>query len=584
MKSLIKKLAAVLIAVATTLGFAGLGALTASAAGDRSITVNTVVGFAGELKLYKMFSAANVSPTQDKDGNLSIDYTLEDKWKPFFTSGEAGTTIANDTNLSANAAKYIRGLNDTQLADFARKAVIWAETNKIDVDKQSGTIATDARAYTFTDLGLGYYLIAPDKKQQTVDGTYNPLLVNVTDEKNDVSIQLKHEYPTIDKTVDEKPATDKNIGDTVEYTLKSTVAANMADYTEGYVFTFHDTLSKGLDLVPNAADDSVTDVQQFTPTVKIIGAGTNGADVPLTKGTDFTVSVTENKDDKDNPDLKTSTTIKVILTDLKNKHSEAAGKEITVTYSAKINANAVSGSTGNKNSAQIEYSNDPSSNQTGKSVPSEVEVHTFEFTIDKYTGRIYNESSERLAGAKFKVYRESDTTDLNKSTFDETKDTLLKFSQTQTGSGSAELKVKYAEKQDADGLSEMTTPASGRINVSGLAAGVYWVKETAAPKGYNQLKNAIKVVIDATYDTDTDGNVTGTHTGKLTGWKITYTLDGNTKDGTGEHPVLPVENKNGLVLPSTGGWGTMLFTVIGVLVVALGTVWYVKSGRKDSAK
>ncbi|MBW3092506.1 isopeptide-forming domain-containing fimbrial protein [Bifidobacterium sp. 82T10] len=607
MKSLIKKLAAVLIAVATTLGLAGLGALTATAddavvTTNGTITVNTVQGFATNdqgnpkpLTYYTMFTADVTA--QNGATNASVTYTLTDEWKSFFTSTDdtaAGTKFTEtDTDdskaLSQKAVEYIQGLSDTALADFARKATTWAEAN-ITGDAVKTVIPTkDSKTVDITGLDYGYYLIAPDKAQVTVDGTYNPLLVDLTDITNHVSIQLKHEFPTIDKTVDSKPAEDKNVGDTVSYTLKSTVASNMADYTEGYIFTFHDTLSKGLDLVqPNGV---------FTPTVTIIGAGANDAegkptDVVL-KNTDFKVRVKENKDDKN---VKTSTEITVELTDLKNKHPEAAGKEITVTYSAKINANATTGTAGNANSAQIEYSNDPSSNQTGTSVPTEVKVHTFEFTIDKYkftSDNVYNESSERLGGAKFKVYKSDDKPTITGANAA----TALQFTVT-PGSGSKAVTAKYDKTVTTGTQAELVTPAYGRIVVSGLESGTYWLEETEAPQGYNKLTDLIKVVISATYDT-ANGKIDGalaangkTYTGKLVSWSVDrYMADENgnyktdaTGTSTGEHPVVPVANKNGLTLPSTGGWGTMLFTVIGVLVVAFGTVWYVKSGRKDSGK
>lgn len=562
MKSLIKKLAAVLIAAATMLGIAGLGALTANAADTGTITVNTVQGFAGELTLYKVFGA-----TVGVNDKTQVTYTLDNTWKGFFTSDDAataGTKFADDANLSANAVKYIQGLNDTELAAFANKAATWAENNS--VTKTLSTGAKGNKTYTFNNLALGYYLIAPDQEQanNTVDKSYHALLVNLNDANHNVSIQLKHEFPTVDKTVDNKKADDKNIGDTVSYKLTSTVAADMAKYTEGYIFTFHDTLSKGLDLVPNAADNTVTDIANFAPTVKLSG-------VLLAKGTDYTATATKNTDG--------TTTITVAMTDLQNKHADAAGKKITVEYSAKLNANAVTGTAGNANKAQIEYSNDPTSNQTGTSVPSEVKVHTFEFTIDKYTGNIYNESSERLGGASFKVYK-SDAKPNTKTA------TALKFNVT-AGNGSTATAAAYDSTKQTDQkyADTLTTPAYGRIVVSGLQAGTYWLEETAAPDGYNKLTTLIKVVVKATYDTDNgkaNGSTTKGGTGKLVSWQIQYGADDATTlaTGTGEHPVVPVRNDNGLTLPSTGSIGTILFTILGVLIVAFGAGWYIKSNRK----
>lgn len=583
MKALIKKLAAVIIAAAAMLGLAGLGAATANAAdtGTGTITVNTVQGFTGELTLYQMFSATVDTGNTDDSGNVSVAYTLKDEWKTFFTSGDAdaaGTKFdTNATDLSQQAVTYIQGLSDTALATFANRAVDWAQKANSGITGTPSAGATNAKTYTFTGLAQGYYLIAPDagQKNNTVDGTYHALLVNLTsdnDGKENASIQLKHEFPTIDKTVDNKPAEDKNIGDTVNYKLSSTVAANMMDYTEGYTFTFHDTLSKGLTLL--GSDGNAATKDTFAPTVTLKG-DTAADDVVLTKGTHYTVTMV--------PGDGNTTKITVAMQDIQNWTKDgtklnAAGKTITVEYSAKINADAATGTAGNANSAQIEYSNDPSNNQTGTSVPTEVKVHTFEFTLDKYTGNIYNESSQRLGGAKFKVYADKD------GAADTT--AALKFHVTE-GNGSTATTARYDSDQTGQGMvDELVTPEYGRIVLTGLDAGTYWVEETEAPKGYNKLTEKIKVTISATYDTD-DGTLGGATTqggtGKLVSWKITYALGNATgTDGTGEHPVVPVKNINGLTLPSTGSIGTMLFTVLGVLIVVFGAVWYVKSNRKSA--
>lgn len=562
MKSLMKKITALIAAVVTMLGIAGLGVSTAVAADDGGqITVNTARKFAGELKLYQMFTA-----TVDGADKTNVTYTLTDSWKEFFTSAEdaaAGTKLdANAADLSEKAAKHIQGLNETDLAAFANKAQAWAEAKKIAATQESKD-ATGKTATTFTQLALGYYLVAPaaGQKDNTVDGQYHALLVNLTDITNDVSIQLKHEFPIVDKTVDDKNAEDKNIGDTVNYKLSSTAAGDMADYTAGYVFTFHDSLSAGLTL-----NLDTTDAQKpvFKPVVKIYAdaADTTGTVVPEAN---YKATASTGTDGK--------TTITVEMLDIQhwgdaNAKLAAAGKTITVEYSATLNEKAKTGTEGNTNSAQIEYSNDPTNNQTGWSVPDEVKVHTFGFMIDKFTSKnenSYNESSERLGGAKFKVYAADKTT-------------VLKFNLTNAGDGSNPATAVYAEDQTATGLAEeLATPKYGRIKLSGLKAGTYYVQETAAPEGYNKLANMLKVTIEANYDQNT---------GKLSSWNIKYAEDANNateSTGKGENPVLPVWNSNKgdhPVLPSTGGMGTALFTVFGVLIVALGAGWYVRSRRR----
>ncbi|PJM79218.1 SpaH/EbpB family LPXTG-anchored major pilin [Bifidobacterium scaligerum] len=589
MKALIKKFAAAIIAVATMFGIAGLGTFTANAAGtDGTITVNTSTSFAGELKLYQMFTATVTGTNNDE-----VAYKLNDAWKPFFTSDDTTTTPGTNyveytdttgtkVTVDQQAVKYINSLTEAQRADFANLAKKWAAANNVTPDKTS-TGANGNKTYTFDSLANGYYIIAPADAQVGQDGKYQALLVNLTDTDHNVSISLKHEFPTVDKTVNNQHASENKIGDKVDYKLTSKVP-DMHEYNLGYTFNFSDTLSKGLTLL--GSDDNEATKDTFEPVVKILGSinpDQGKTYKTLVKGTDYTVSVSHTDADGNPID---GTSIGINMIDFRTKHQNDAGKTITVEYSAKLNSAAVIGKDGNTNEAKVEYSNNPSNTGTGTSIPSEVRTHTFGFTIDKYTGKLYNESSERLGGATFKVYADNNGTAADKA---------LKFDITEAGDGTKQAVAQYAGDDKQDGTNtatytdELVTPKYGRIQVGGLKAGTYWVAETQAPAGYNKLAGKIKVVISATYDTDNgkvDGTTTNGGTGKLTSWNVVYT-GSDKKDHTikGEPPVIPVQNQNTgnhPTLPSTGGIGTVLFTVFGVLIVALGTAWYVKSNRKSS--
>ena len=114
------------------------------------------------------------------------------------------------------------------------------------------------------------------------------------------------------------------------------------------------------------------------------------------------------------------------------------------------------------------------------------------------------------------------------------------------------------------------TNSQGVLKFTGLKEGTYKVVETKAPAHYNKLTAPITVEIKANYNAD----------GTLLNWGVIKS--GETYDA--DHPAtsITVENKKGIELPSTGGMGTALFTVFGVLIVALGAGWYVKSNRKSS--
>ena len=154
---------------------------------------------------------------------------------------------------------------------------------------------------------------------------------------------------------DEKKAGDFGIGDTVTYQLTSKVP-DMTGYTS-YTFKFTDTLSKGLDL------KAILSVKVGSTELK---AGKTGANT-------YALSYD-----------KTTRILTVTLNDFYNSYKGREGETITVVYTATLNKDAVIGMYPNTNKAVVEYSNDPKSDGTGKSEPSIVDVHTFDFTIYKY--------------------------------------------------------------------------------------------------------------------------------------------------------------------------------------------------------
>ena len=116
MKSLVRKVAAGVLAAATMLGVAGLGATTANAQeANGSIKVSsTNAEFAGkEIKAYQMFSydldAVNAG-TADNGG-----FTLNSEWNQFFISNKTEFNLGDDTtvdNVAQRAYDYVSGLKD----------------------------------------------------------------------------------------------------------------------------------------------------------------------------------------------------------------------------------------------------------------------------------------------------------------------------------------------------------------------------------------------------------------------------------------------------------------------------------------
>lgn len=170
--------------------------------------------------------------------------------------------------------------------------------------------------------------------------------------------------------------------------------------------------------------------------------------------------------------------------------------------------------------------------ENSKTEESKTETFTYSIPIFKYTG--YNKA---LAGAKFILSKDSNPTEGN----------ALKF--TQAGSN-------YSYNKN--GNVTLTSYSDGKINIKGIQADTYYLKEIEAPKGYNLIKTPIKIVVTS----DTDG-------------KGVVKVDNDVVD------QVNVLNNYGSLLPSTGGMGTTLIYAIGcILVLSSGVVLFLKRRTK----
>ena len=505
MKTMTKRIAS--MALATIMAVVQLASALptkafAATTGNLTIT-NQSAEFEGkQVKAWQMFSA-----TVTADGK-NASYTLNAEWEPFFKTEIGGNmTGLSGEKLSQAAIEYVNALGTdegTNVIAFAKKASDWAKKQGIGATSTVTAAASgDAYVAKFSSLAFGYYVVSP-QSGSTADRGTDAILANVvTAEKN---VNLKSEYPTISKTVDGNNHADAQVGDVLNFELKSKVP-DMTEYTT-YVFNFVDTLSKGLTL-----DQS---------TIKVtIGAS------ELRKDVDYTVSVTGGNG--------AATELKIIMTDFKTKHGDKAGQDIKVTYSASINEHAVAGRDDAGNSAKLEYSNDPINGGTGESVPDVTHGYTFDFDITKTDGV----DGSALAGAVFQLQKKGEGTPIKlivKQRGDETQPAIVR-------------PAKADETGQA--VDTITTPKSGKITFEGLDAIAYQLVETKAPDGYNKLKDPVDVTIVANYDQD----------GVLQSWTV---------NGGGNDVALNIQNNKGTLLPNTGGMGTILFTLVGAAAIGYG--------------
>ena len=352
---------------------------------------------------------------------------------------------------------------------------------------------------------------------------------------------MKSNYPTVVKKVnDNKNADDVNIGDTVTYTLTSKVP-DMTGYTS-YVFNFKDTLSTGLTF------KGITSVT--------VGSGENVQNVTAGTG-DNTYTLTQDGQN-----------ITITMNNFLASNANKAGQEIKVTHTATLNKDAVTGFDANKNSATVEYSNKPGTDNKGESEPSIVDVHTFNFTIFKYY--LKDKTKTGLENAEFELYKANAAGDAA--------DTDAKINIVDEGAGVYRQATpeEVAATNPKFESAKIVSDDDGKVLVKGLKAGIYYLRETKAPDGYNKLISDIKVEIKPVYDETT---------GKLTSYSVDYTYNGTTTTGTAitnktDSPEVAVENKTGAQLPSTGSKGALMVTLAGIVLFGVLTASKVFGKKK----
>lgn len=531
MKKLVSRLMAVLMAMTMILSMS-MTAFAAEASKGTLTVNNTVAG--KTLDLYQIFTAT-------KNGD-NVAYTLNDAYKGFFQSKISGASTLTGEALSEKAYEYVKtqvGTDGSNGAAFAKDIMGWILGNTATVET-THTTATTTDGTTKISLDYGYYAVYPLGATDTSTAPGNATvksvasLVSVTG--TDATVNMKSNYPTVVKKVNDKIADDVNIGDTVTYTLTSKVP-DMTGYTS-YVFNFKDTLSAGLTF------KEITSVTVGETTITKVDAGQEAND---------TYTLTQDGQN-----------ITITMNNFLASNANKAGQEIKVTYTATLNKNAVTGFDANKNSATIEYSNKPGTTDKGESEPSIVDVHTFNFTIFKYY--LKGETQTGLANAEFELYKANGEVAGDKVNIKKVTD--------------GEYRVATPEEATEEGFKSdvIVSGNNGKVLVKGLEAGTYYLKETKAPEGYNKLLSDIKVEIKANYDPKT---------GKLTSYSVDYTYNGTTTTGkeikdTTTSPEVPVENKTGAQLPSTGARTALLLTLAGVVLFAFMAASSIYSKRREA--
>ena len=394
-----------------------------------------------------------------------------------------------------------------------------------------------------------YFEVATDGKIATVKNS------DIQDDKAvldavgaNSTITVTNHKPDLKKNVQngEKKEADYSAGDMVPYQITIKVPENIAKLT---TFTVTDT--------PKGLNDDIA-------TIKVVGK-TSSADVVLAeKGAIQGAAIT-----KIQPNSSTKGfTIEFAPANLANY----AGHELVITYEAKLlGKEENNAAVANLNNAKLTYSNvidtDSTEDPSEKTIEDETVVYSFKLTIDKQG----ENTATKLKGVEFDLYKEVDNGD---------SDTISAADAKAFGLDETKCWKKVNQNK-------IVTNEDGAATLTGLANGTYYLVETKTVEGYNLLSKPVEVKLNKEYNTNWtektvyDGNGNVKH--------YTYEEDAIKFDGDDETKSsvqsVTIINRRGFKLPVTGGFGTLLFSGIGALLVVggVGVLMSTKKKKKGNA-
>ncbi len=500
-----KKITALVLALAMVLAMS----LTSFAAeGSHKITIGGAKNANDTFKAYQIFSGKEnegvLTDVEWGDGVHGATLLAELVKLDTFKGAESAADIAD---------KLEAGKDTQQAKDFAALAAKY-------VTATSGTFANGE----ITGLADGYYLVQSDNTDEKSAQTRFILTV-----VKDASVEVKTEVPKMEKKLKEKDdtagtetdwqdASDYDIGDDVPYQISTKVVSNYGEYVK-YFLAFNDTMDPGLTYNEDA----------------VVNLNDNSIDSSL-----YTVTKTANGFRIEIADLK--------LTDAK------AGDTITVNYSGTLNESAKIGDEGNKNTANMEFSNNPNTDgkgtpETGKTPDDTVITFTYKTVVNKV-----DKDGNELPNAGFTLYKKVEG-------YTGTADEVEK-----AGAGYKTVKAYEA--------GEATT-----FDFVGLDAGSYKLVETETPANYNSI-DPITFTVTSKFGTEDEADNLELLDLSVDNTEFTIEKKTGKVEGT-EVPTgtitTDVTNYSGAELPSTGGMGTTMIYIIGaILAIGAGVLLITK--------
>lgn len=542
--NLLKRIAAAALAAATILTCAPTTAM-AVAPNTGSVTITKYDGdnqgyeeYGGEqtvqpgnnLLSHVKFAYAEVGERVqiNRGDTYEMMYTLKDG-----VASVLGSPVADHTDKDNGVDYYRQETLQTALRQKKEDAIKYVKDNKGTTEQET---AESTGQVKFENLALDkLYLFAETdatgaKNAETGDKVNitrvsAPFLVSLPfTEKDGNQLYNLKVYPknatgqeTIDKKIvedgKEVTETQANIGDKINYKVTYSVPVSEYGLTKLVVT---DTMGKGLTF------DNIVEIKNDNQVVDNANNKNYEVSTLGVSGTDTTITITFTE---------------TYLNSLKGPSTQS----FTITYGATVNNDAVLGQTGNKNEVYVTYQNKGDTEH--KTDNKETKVFTYGIDLLK-TG----ENNANLSDVEFTLTKGTDAvnaapvnvkevTDSNQNTF-------------------------YVTDNKADS-NTVKTNAGGKVYIRGLEAGIYFLTETKTNAGYVLLKNPVKIVIKQT------DPKTGAASAIVDGKNTTMKEDSLNQDSATAEVPLTVVNHKGFDLPATGGAGTALFTIAGIVIVAV---------------
>ena len=583
-----KKFLSILMVLTLVLSF-GVTAFAVENTGSITIT-NATVG--NSYSLYKIFDATYSANANGNANAVSYSIKTDNQFFSYMfgTDGKTENTyFAYDAVTGAVTRK--EGTQNSDIISYLTDMVRDTTYNFAAVKTETAS----AETLVFDDLPYGYYLI--DKG--------NGAAVTIDSNTPNVQVIDKNQIPGTDfskKIWDEETNqwvtnSSANIGDIVNFQVEFD-ATNYDGEKQIKYYTIADTKGSALWVEFNS-------VEVWVDGVKLDRGYYHATDGAHKTGEweFFGTWTDEEKADSDNAQWymihRGFDAFDIVIPWMDSYHFEGTTNDFSLTYgegaksiygspvkvvvkyNASVEPNATIGDAQNNNlwnSADLSWT---SNTTDGPDDPSTTTTIVYALGLEK----IDSDTGAHLAGAVFEVYRDEDCTepvyviptdikgvyildDLNTSVSGAYRDTSR-------GKYEAYLEAYLGANWENTQKNVVTSEANGKLVILGLEAGNYYLKEIAAPDGYNKLATTTEVTVGQTNNSffviaDANGNVVDAQT--ATGEQVRHTYTATS---------TIVENSKGVELPSTGGEGTFWLITIGTLM-AIGFAVFLITHKKMS--